>query len=47
MLSLVPTLKFHMHGKLYGSSYTFVFVPEGGSFQLRILHACVAEKELQ
>ena len=46
VLSLEPSLKFHMHGKLYKPyySYTFGRVPEGG---LLILHACVAEKELR
>ena len=49
VLSLVPSLKFHMHGKLYNPyySYTFARVPEGGLFQLLILHACVTEKELR
>ena len=45
MLSLVPTLKFHMHDKLY-SLYTCI-VPEGGLFQIRMLHACVAQSELR
>ena len=47
--SLVPSLKFHMHGKLYNPyySYTFARVPEGGLLQLLILNACVAEKELR
>ena len=42
----MPTLKFHtsMHGKLYNPRvYTFAFP---GLVELRILHACDAEKEL-
>lgn len=45
MLSRVPTKTFHVHGKL--CILLFAFVPEAWLFHLRILHACVAEKEVQ